>query len=178
MKLFFPAAPWPVSLKLVSLFGTLLLGAVTYGAWRAVPGAAGFTHNFGIGVALIPLAILPGALLFVVRGYTVEAGELSIRRLFHATRIPLAGLRRAYVDAGVCKGSRRIMGNGGLYAFTGLFENARLGRYRLFVTDFANGVVLEFEDRVVVISPATPHAFVEYLKKSLPGVAGETSGDD
>jgi hypothetical protein len=178
MKFFFPAAPWPVSLKLLSFFATLLLCVVAYAAWRAAPAPAGFTHNFGVGVALVPLASLPGALISIVRGYTINAGELSIQRLFHSTRIPLSGLRRVWADAGVCKGSRRIVGNGGLYSFTGWFENDRLGRYRLFVTDFKRGVVLEFEDRVLVVSPATPHAFIEYLKKSLPGVTGEADSND
>lgn len=177
MKRYFPAAPWAASLKTVSLLATLMLAGVGYAAFRAVPYAGGFTHNFGLGVALIPPGIGLGAIFFIVRGYAVDAHELAVARLVTTTRIPLAGLQRVWADPGVCKGARRIAGNGGMFSFTGWFENERLGRFRLFVTDFDKGVVLRFSDKTIVISPASPQAFIEHLRRLAPGVqVGQESG--
>lgn len=178
MSLHFKAAPWPTSLKLLSLFGTVLLLGVGYAAYRAIPVPSGFTHQFGLAVAAIPPLILLATLLFVVRGYTLDGETLIVPRLLTRTRIPLHGLQSAWVEAAVCRGSVRVCGNGGLFSFTGWFYSKRLGRYRLLATDLADTVVLRFADRVVVISPATPHAFVDALRQHFPelGTAPEISG--
>jgi len=118
----------------------------------------------------IPSQMLAVAGFFTVRGYALDDTQLSVRRLLTSTRIPLVGLRRAWIDPTVCKGSLRVMGNGGLFSFTGWFQNKRLGRYRLFATDFRNAVVLKFPDRTIVVTPAEPHAFVEHLHHVIPGL--------
>lgn len=166
----FYSAPWSTSLKVSSLLGTIVLGGVSYAAYRSIPTSAGFTHQFGLGVALIPLIVLWLSILFIVRGYTVDSSGLSVKRLLTATRIPLMELRRVWADANVCKGSVRVFGNGGLFSFSGWFYSRRLGRYRLFATDFRNAVVLRFPDRAVVISPETPGALIEHLLQVIPGV--------
>ena len=170
MSRHFDAAPWPTSLKVLSLIGTIIVLAVSCGAYRAIPAPAGFTHDFGLVVAFIPLAALIGAVLLVVRGYTVEPRQLSVQRLLSSTTISLSGLTRVWADPGVCKGSLRIFGNGGLFSFSGWFQNERLGRYRLFATDMRNAVVLQFPARVIVVSPADPHAFVRHLHTVVPGL--------
>ena len=143
----------------------MILGGVSFAAYRAIPG---FTHQFGLGVALIPLAVLVGSTFFIVSGYTVEASQLWVKRLITSTRIPLSGLRRVWADPNVCKGSVRVFGNGGLFSFTGWFYNKRLGRYRLFATDSRKAVVLQFPDRVIVVTPAAPAAFMEHLHHLMP----------
>ncbi len=164
----FHAAPWPTSLKVVSLLGTIGLGAASYVAYRAVPTPLGFTHNFGLGVAAIPVLVLLSSLFFVVSGYSVDPTRLSVERLITSTSVPLAGLTHVWFDPNVCKGSIRVFGNGGLFSFSGWFYSKRLGRYRLFVTDFRKAVVLSFPTRNVVISPAAPQAFIEHLHHILP----------
>ena len=114
----FHAAPWPTSLKVVSVLGTAVLCGVSYAAYRAIPTPAGFTHNFGLGVAMVPLAVLVGALLFIVSGYRVDSSELLVERLVTSTSVPLVGLSRVWLDPAACKGSLRIFGNGGLFSFS------------------------------------------------------------
>ncbi|KEF41615.1 MAG: hypothetical protein ER33_10630 [Cyanobium sp. CACIAM 14] len=167
----FPVAPWPLSLQIVSGLGSLMLCGVAYAAWRAIPVPTGFTHTFGLGVAAVPLVVLVGALLFIVSGYRVDANALLIDRLLTTTHLPLAGLERVWAEPSVCRGSLRIFGNGGLFCFCGWFYNPRLGRYRLFATDWRKAVVLQFTDHVAVVSPASPQAFVDHLHRILPGVA-------
>ena len=166
----FPAAPWSTGLKVTSAVGTVLILGVGLGAYRAIPVPTGFIHQFGLAVALIPPALLVGSLFFMVTGYAVEGTELYVKRLLSSTSISLQGLNRAWIEPGVCKGSIRVFGNGGLFSFTGWFYSKRLGRYRLFATNFSHPVVLVLPSRVVVITPAEPEAFIEHVRQSLPNV--------
>ncbi len=164
----FPAARWPFGLKLVSSLGSLLILGIGMAAYRAIPVPTGFTHGFGLAIAFVPVAILFFSLLFVVTGYDLEGADLLVRRLFWSTRIPLAGLRQIYADPWVCKGSIRLFGNGGLFAFTGLYRNKKLGNYRLFATDFSCAVVLILPKRTVVITPAWPDLFIHHVAQAFP----------
>ncbi len=168
MSLQFSVAPWPSILKVTSTLGTLLILVIGVAAYRAIPTPYGLTHTFGLVIALTLPAILVISILFVVTGYSVDAHNLYIRRLISSTRIPLDGLSQIWFEPEVCKGAIRLFGNGGLYSFTGLYHNSTIGRFRLFGTDLSQSVVLVLPKRVVVITPATPHAFVEYLKHHFP----------
>jgi hypothetical protein len=163
----FKAASWPTSLKLVSCIVSLLMCAVSVGAFRAIP-PYGFAHQFGSGVACLPPALLLGCLLFVVRSYSITAGHLSIRRLLWTTNIKLLGIHEARHDPEAIKGALRIFGNGGLFGITGLYWNKTLGKFRFFATDPAKSVVLRLHDRIVVISPQDPQAFLEELERFFP----------
>lgn len=163
----FQAAAWPTVLKVVSIIATVLICGVTVGAIRAIP-PYGFAHRFGIGVACVPPLIIVGSLLFVVRSYAIQGGHLAIRRLLWTTVIPILGIHDAGIDPAAIKGSLRIFGNGGLFGLTGLYWNKRLGRFRLFATDPKKAVVLRLHDRIVVISPEEPEAFLRELEQLFP----------
>lgn len=168
MKPRFAAAPWSTSLKFVSAFSTLLLLGAGIAAYQAVPTPAGFAHAFSLGIAgLFPLMLVV-SVLFMVSGYTLNGPDLFIVRPLWSTRISLSGLQRVFAEPKVCKGSIRLFGNSGLFAFTGLYRNSTLGRYRLFATDFAHAVVLVMPDRTVVITPASPHSFIAAVRRAFP----------
>lgn len=168
----FEAAPWPTSLKVVSLIGAAVLVAVGIGAARAIPHGTRvpFAETFGTFVSFVPPAIALFALLFVVRAYEVSPGELRVQRLLWTTRLDLAGLRRAWHDPDAMCGSLRVFGNGGLFSFTGLYQSRSLGRYRAFVTDPKKAVVLVLPARTLVLSPAEPRALVEGLHAFFPRI--------
>ncbi len=145
-------APWGTSLRVMtSLTCLVLLVVAVYGVltWE------GETARPAIMVGG-PAAVILAALPFVVRGYRLSGGTLFVRRLFWETRIPLEGLRRARFDPEAMSGSLRTFGNGGLFSFTGRFRNRSLGPYRAWVTDPKRAVVIELEDRTVVVSPGRP----------------------
>jgi len=167
----FEAAPWPVSLKAVSTLGTVVVAGVALTLFRVIPRGTRtpFAEEFGTLMVVVPVAILLGALLFVVRGYEIEGGTLAVERLLWSTRVPLAGLARAWHDPSAMCRSLRLFGNGGMYSVTGVFQNRALGRYRAFVTDPKHAVALRFESRTVVVSPAHPQAFLGHLAMVCPG---------
>jgi hypothetical protein len=110
--------------------------------------------------AALPLVVVVGAALFMVRGYVVTADEILVQRPLWSTRFERSRLQSATIDPDALRSSIRLFGNGGLFSFTGVFRSPKLGRYRAYVTDPARCVILRFADRVVVISPADPAAFV------------------
>ncbi len=175
----FAAAPWPVSLKVVSIGATVILVGVTFALVHAVPRITRvpFAGTFGSLLAVIPAAILFGALLFVVRGYEVDGGGLFVERLLWRTEIGLDGLHRAWADPAAMRRSLRLFGNGGLFAVTGIYQNRTIGRYRAFVTNPKLAVVLQFERRTVVVSPEHPHALLGQLQLVAPAaVIGPPDG--
>ena len=141
-------APWSTSLVIMSSVSTLICLGIAIGvAWSGRPW-----------MALLPLAIVVGGILFTIRGYTVTPDA------FWTTRLPLAGLHSAQVEPEAMRWSIRTFGNGGLFAFTGWFRNTTLGAYRAFVTDPHRTVVLHFTGRTVVVSPSTPEEFVRDVR--------------
>ena len=164
----FPAAPWAPKLKFGSIVAVAVCAVIAATSGAAFPRGAvpiGAVANF---LLVIPPLLVAGALLFVVRGYEIEARSLGVRRLLWVTRIPLDGLQRAWHDAEAMQRSIRIFGNGGLFAISGLFRNRSLGSYRAFVTRPDRAVVLRTATRVVVISPAEPRAFLDALAARYP----------
>lgn len=162
---YFPAASWPTSLKAVSALGAAVLLGAGYGAWMAIP-PYGFPHVLISLVACVPPAIGVIAALFTVTGYETDLHMLYIRRLLWTTAVDLDGLKQVRHDPDATKSSVRIFGNGGLFSFTGIYQNERLGTYRLFATDGKYSVVLVLPGRVVVVTPADPQAFVQHMQLS------------
>lgn len=166
-----PAAPWSTALKVTSAIATLLILAVSYGAWRAVP-QTGAARPFGTVVACLPAAVALGALLWIVTGYEIDADRLRVRRLLWTTTIRFERAVRAWQDPHATRGALRVFGNGGLYSFSGIFWSKRLGRFRLFATDLARCVVLVSPGRIVVVSPADPEQLLEHIRWLFPEVKG------
>ncbi len=168
----FEASSWPTSLKAVSVITTIVLFVFFFFSRRAIP-------DDPVGLVLkpvfflIPFAFLIPALLFIVRGYEVDRNELRIQRLLWSTSIPMRGLTRIWYDPEAMRKSLRVIGNGGFYAITGLFQSKTLGRYRAFVTDPGSAVVLTLLNRTVVVSPENPESFVDYVRNLFPSVQGQ-----
>ena len=169
----FEAAPWSNSLRVVSGVSTIVLVAVVIAmpGWLAHAARAPFTAELRALLPFLPLAILAGALLFMVRGYELDGRSLLVRRLLWNTRVRLDGLQRAWHDPACMRKSMRIFGNGGLYSITGYYRNTALGAYRAFVTDRGRAVVLKTPARVVVVSPERPEQFLRALGERFPAVS-------
>ena len=156
-------APWSRSLKWVSGFAVfVLLGIV--GAGIIIPPHLLLARFVMI---IVPLAALVSALLFMVSGYVLTSSALEVRRPFWNTTIPLRDLMSVSGDSEALTGSMRLFGNGGLFAFTGLFWNRRLGRYRAFGTDPARAVILKFRKRMIVVTPDDPQRFIVRVRTHL-----------
>ena len=169
----FDAAPWASRLKVASIAAVALLAVVAAMLWGTLPHGATAPGAIPKFLVLVPPLAIAAALLFVVRGYGIEGDGLEVQRLLWSTRVPLAGLQRAWHDPDAMQRSIRVFGNGGLFVVSGLFRNRALGNYRAFVTNPDHAVVLRTPSRVVVISPAEPRAFLHALAARHAGAVFE-----
>lgn len=150
-------APWGRELRLTTAVTLLLLGAVFLtGLWNLICGAA----SAAWALISVPVAIVLATLPFMVRGYELSEGAIKVRRLGWQTVLPLAGLKSVSGQADAMQGTLRLLGNGGLFSFTGEFWNRRLGRYRALATDPRRAVVLRYPRRTIVITPHDPQQFI------------------
>lgn len=172
----FDAAPWAPRLKAASAAAVGLLAVVAALLWATLPHGATAPGAIPKFLVAVPPIAIGAALLFVVRGFALEGDRLEVRRLLWSTSIPLRGLERAWHDPQAMQRSIRVLGNGGLFAISGLFRNRALGTYRAFVTRPDCAVVLRLPSRVVVISPAQPRAFLHALAARYPDAAGAAPG--
>lgn len=173
---YFVSARWSFALKFSSVIGSLLLAVAALLAARDVP-LSGFAHWLGTAVVSLPGVIAATSLLFVVRGYDVDRSTLRVRRLLWSTIVPLHSLTRVWYQPNGIRCSRRVFGNGGLFAITGVYQNDVLGRFRVFATDPARAVVLTLGQRAVVVTPATPDAFIRHLTRLFPAVNADEGAD-
>ncbi len=152
-------APWGKTLCWMSAFSSVVLTAAVLPAfWVRGPEWVPWALS-------LPVLLVPGALLFIVRDYTLEPRELLIRRLLWTTHVPLTGLKSASYQPNMMRGSLRLFANGGMFSFTGWYRNRSLGNYRAFVTELKNTVVLRFEKKAVIISPDHPEQFVAEISR-------------
>lgn len=160
-------APWSASLTWLSIGSTVLLAGVAILQAAVVSRSVLYGIPFLLGIVL-PGAALVGCAFYTIRGYEVDSTAVHVQRLLWRTQIPLAGLERAWASPEAMAGSIRLFGNGGLFSFSGLFRNRRLGSYRAFATDPKRAVVLEFAARKVVLTPDSPTAFLDHLRRVAP----------
>jgi len=152
-------APWGKTLCWMSAFGiVILLVALIPVLLLKKPE---WTHL----MVLLPLLLLPGAALFIIRSYEIEPNVLAIRRLLWTTRLPLSGLQSVVVVPDAMRGSLRLFGNGGMFSITGWYRSRALGNYRAFVTDLKRTVVLRFAKKTIVVSPENPEQFVSEISR-------------
>ncbi len=150
-------APWSRSLKIATVATSVLLGLI------AIFGVFVLTDREIVAKAAIiglPILILLGALPFVVLGYSLTQDEIQIKRLGWRTSLPLATLNAVEGKADAMRKSIRIFGNGGMFAYTGLFWNRQLKFYRAFATDPSRAVILRYPKRTMVITPHDPQQFI------------------
>jgi hypothetical protein len=151
-------APWSKGLRIATGFSIAILVVVFCAGLVSVQLQA----PWFVSAALIatPILITAGALRFMVRGYVLTESGIVVRRLGWETLLPLAELKSIGGDAEAMRNSLRLFGNGGLFSFTGLFWNRRVGRYRALATDPDRAVVLRYPKRTIVITPHDPQHFI------------------
>ena len=111
------------------------------------------------GLAAVGAAVVLAAAL-TVRGYAVEPGALSVRRLGWETRLDLDGLVSAEADPGAMRWAWQVVGISSPFAFVGWFWSRRTGGFSAYATDRARSVVLRWPGRTVVVTPDDPAGFV------------------
>jgi hypothetical protein len=160
-------APWSGKLATATTIGIVVLLGLPF-AIAFVPANGAAPALLVAVLAVIDLAVIATAALFLIRGYRLDGDGLHVERLLWADRIPLTGLHRAWPDPNATSRSLRLFGNSGFFCIAGLFTNRRLGRYRVFATDPRRAVVLQTPERTVVVTPDEPLRFLAAVATLAP----------
>jgi hypothetical protein len=148
-------APWSTSLRTLTAMTIGVLAFVVVTAIVMRPPALAAALLIGVPILTV-FATVAGR----VRGYTLTENAITVRRGVWDTRLPLSELRSVTGDVDAMRGSIRVLGNGGVFSFTGRFWNSKLGWYRAFATDPSRAVVLRYPKRTIVITPHDPQHFI------------------
>jgi len=152
------SAPWSRSLRVLTTAAVALLLALVLIGLLAGPRQLWVWRLAMVGV---PLVVLVGSLLFMVRGYVLTESQIEVERLGWSTVLPFAGLAAVSGEPQGLQGSLRLFGNGGLFGISGWFWNRRIGRFRAYATDPERAVLLRYRDgRKVLVTPHDVQHFI------------------
>jgi len=152
------SAPWSRSLRVLTTAAVALLLALMLIGLLVGPRQSWVWRLAMVGV---PLVVLVGSLLFMVRGYVLTESQIEVQRLGWSTVLPFAGLAAVSGEPQGLRGSLRLFGNGGLFGISGWFWNRRIGRFRAYATDPERAVLLRYRDgRKVLVTPHDVQHFI------------------
>ena len=152
------SAPWSRSLRVLTTAAVALLLALVLIGVLVGPRQSWVWRMAMVG---LPLVILVGSLLFMVRGYVLTESQIEVQRLGWSTVLPFAGLAAVSGEPQGLRGSLRLFGNGGLFGISGWFWNRRIGRFRAYATDPERAVLLRYRDgRKVLVTPHDVQHFI------------------
>ena len=139
------------------------------------PGPAGEPTRPWLGLlAFLPAAILSVTILFAPLGFTVGKIGIIINRMGPRIWIrheDIADFQR--IDAHAIGFRIRLFGSGGFFGFFGWFYGRRLGRFRGYITNHKDLVLITLRDGgKLVLSPHPAEAFLEYLEKNRAQTSG------
>jgi hypothetical protein len=104
--------------------------------------------------------ILGATYLVSTREYEIAGGRLVVQKVLGCKSFELRGASVSR-DALAFQGMTRVFGNGGFFAFDGLFYSRRIGFVRSYARNRDNGVVVVLMGgSKLVLSPDEPDAFI------------------
>lgn len=122
-----------------------------------------------VGAGSFILVCLAASLLLKVRGYEVTPSQVVAKFGFSSREFPISEIESVTLQPNALRGSRRDMGNGGLWSFLGSFSSPELGKIRAYVSDTRKTVVMKMPEYAVVMSPGDPAAFIAAVEERRKG---------
>jgi hypothetical protein len=118
-----------------------------------------------IGFIVLLLLIYLGCLCFWVKSYTVTETELIINRFYGKRIIARSEIKNAkYITKKEMGFVIRMLGNGGVFGYTGFFTNKTIGRMRWHVTNQQNLVIISMQNgKTICVSPDDVPGFLKAI---------------
>ena len=123
---------------------------------------------------ILDIGILGGTWAYSPQKYITSEHEVKIVRPVSPITIQIAQVTEVEEkDINVFK-TIRVLGNGGLFAFTGTFYNKADGKFWMY-TKNTNYVMLHTKDKKYVLSPDDKEQFIIELKNKLARIKKDST---
>jgi hypothetical protein len=125
--------------------------------------------------SLIAVLLILVSYAYSPRGYILADRSILVQRLAGQPRIALEDVRevrRATPDD--LRRAIRLRGSGGLFGYYGLFRSAKLGKFKAYVTDKNNRVVVITGSKTALFSPDDVDGFLNAIRAAAPAWAPQT----
>ncbi len=156
-------AEWSMAVRIITavvIFATIFVVGVTLRI------ATGPGPTWLAPLAFVPAAVLSVAILFAPLGFTVDSVGVIIHRLgrnIYIRHDEIAAIER--LEARQVGFGLRILGSGGFFGYFGSFWGHQLGRFRGYITNRRDLVLITLHDGAkLVLSPHPGDVFVEYAR--------------
>jgi Bacterial PH domain len=119
--------------------------------------------------SLIAVLLILVSFAYSPRGYVITDRSILVQRWAGRPRIALDDVRevrRATPDD--FRRSIRLRGSGGLFGYYGLFSSAKLGRFKAYVTNKNNRVIVITGSKTALFSPDDVDGFLNATRASVP----------
>lgn len=122
--------------------------------------------------SIITIVLLMGIYIvpFLLRpiDYRVESNQVKIHRLVSDVKIDKDSILSVQVlDDGALNWSIRTFGVGGLFGYFGKFANSKLGNMTWYATRRNKAVIIQTNNKKIIVTPDEPQRFVESVILSL-----------
>jgi len=118
--------------------------------------------------AMGPLVVAGVWFGYRLKRYALSNGVLRVERAFHSPSFDLVGLSSVDLTENPMKWALKINGNDGLGSISGSFRSKQWGKFKAYLSDNHNAVVLRWTDgRCVIVSPKHTQLFIQTLRKRL-----------
>jgi Bacterial PH domain len=127
-------------------------------------------HTFSGAFVMLMVLVLGIYLLCLclwVKSYTVDTHFLTVNKFLGQAKIDRANIKDAkYISKNEMGFVIRIMGNGGIFGYTGYFTSKTVGRMRWHVTNKDNMVLITLtNNKVICVSPDDVPGFLKQINK-------------
>ena len=161
MKLFKPAE-WSLNLKVTTAISVIALILSTIVPYFLLSKSNQNIITITI-ASILPLIAIPITLAFTIKGYAVNKDQIIINRLASPKVINIKNITKIYKDPSATKDSSRNLGIGGMFVYSGIFNNKQLGNYEIYATNTEKSVVIIENQRTTIISPENPDEFINFI---------------
>jgi hypothetical protein len=159
-------APWSIVLWVITVVSSVLVFASPLIAQKTVDLKEANAKLLVFIIVPSLLVVWGASLLLMIRSYRIAKNTLFIRRFLWETSVDISDFVSAEVLPPEKVGFRvRVLGNGGMFSFSGLYWSKLLGRHRMWVTDPGMQLLITCRSRKIVVSPASPEEFIRTLQK-------------
>ncbi|HWF20220.1 MAG TPA: PH domain-containing protein [Verrucomicrobiae bacterium] len=108
--------------------------------------------------------LVAGSFSFRIRSYEINSGNLVVHVGFGKKIFPLNGLQNVSLEERPFAGATKDAAMAGIWSYCGIFSSQKFGTFHAYATTPAQGALLTWADKKVLVTPDDTTRFMQSLK--------------